>query len=117
MRTKTQTKLMLLFAGVGLSIAAAKSYEISVPDNTEVAGTHLAAGDYKVKVEGTVATLSGGTNLNGGTAKSVEAKGAIETSGAKFPQTALEISTGSDGVNHITAIDLGGTKTKLTFNN
>ena len=49
--------------------------------------------------------------------KIVEATGSIQSADKKFSQTQVEVRTGSDGVNHITAIDLGGTNTKLTFNN
>lgn len=112
MKTKTQTKLLLLFVGAGLSIAsAAKSYNISVPDNAEVSGTQLKAGDYKVRIEGTVATLTGQDH------KKVEATGSIQSSETKFIQTQLEVAKGSDGMNHLVAIDLGGTNTKLAFNN
>lgn len=111
MKIKTHTKLALLFAATGLSIASAKTYEISVSAHTEIAGTMVKAGDYRVKVDGTVATLRGPDN------KPVEATGQIQAADRKFGQTALEVSTDSNGVNHITAIDLGGTSTRLTFSN
>jgi hypothetical protein len=110
MTTKTHTKLALLFAVAGLSIASAKTYEISVPDHAAIASTQLKAGDYRVKVEGGTATLIPSDN------KSVEATGQTQATDNKFAQTELEVTKGADGVNHITAIDLGGTKTKLTFN-
>jgi len=111
MKTTTQAKVLVLFAGIGLSIASAKTYHITVSDHTQVAGTQLKAGDYRVKVDGTVATLTGENN------KKVEATGTVQSSDQKFPGTALEVSQGTDGMNHITAIDLGGTSTKLTFSN
>jgi hypothetical protein len=111
MRIKTQTKLFVLFAAAGLSIASAKSYSISVPDHSELAGTAVTAGDYRVTVDGATATLKASNHTR------VEAKGTIQSTDRKFGQTAVEISTGADGTNHITAIDLGGTTTRLTFNN
>jgi len=111
MRTKMQTKLLVLFAAAGLSIASAKSYEITVPDHTQVAGAQVGAGEYKVTVDGATATLKAHNRT------SVEAKGTIQSSEKKFDRTAVEISTGSDGTNHIKAIDLGGTNTRLMFNN
>jgi hypothetical protein len=111
MKTRTQAKLLVLFAGVGLSIAsAAKTYHIAVPDNTEMAGTQLKAGDYSVKVNGTTATL-----INDANNSRVEATGVVQSSDKKFSQTELEMTTGSNGINHVSAIDLGGTSTKLTF--
>ncbi len=110
MKTKTQAKLLVLFAGVGLSIASAATYHISVPGNTDVAGTQLKAGDYSVKVNGNTATLT-----NDGSHARVEATGAVQSSDKKFGQTALEMTTGSNGANHISAIDLAGTTTRLTF--
>jgi hypothetical protein len=110
MQTRTRTKLLVLFAGAaGMWIASAKSYRIIVPDHTEMAGTQLKAGDYTVKVDGAKAVLIGEDD------KRVEATGTIQTADRKFPETTLEINKGSDGINHVTAIDLGGTTTRLTF--
>jgi hypothetical protein len=111
MKTKTQTKILLLFAAAGLSIASAKTYGISVPDHAVLAGAQVRAGEYRVTVDGTTATLVGEHK------QQVAATGAIQPSDKKFAQTQLEISTGNDGTNHIIAIDLGGTNTRLTFNN
>ena len=109
MKTTTQAKVLVLFAGIGLSIASAKTYHITVSDHTQVAGTQLKAGDYTVKVDGAKAVLIGEDD------KRVEATGTIQTADRKFPETTLEINKGSDGINHVTAIDLGGTTTRLTF--
>jgi hypothetical protein len=110
MKTRTQATLLVLFAGFGLSIASAKTYQISVPDHTEMAGTQLKAGDYTVRVNGTTATLVGETNQT-----RFEANGAVQSSEKKFPQTELELTAGADGFSHVAAIDLGGTTTRLTF--
>jgi hypothetical protein len=110
MKTKTQARLLVLFAGVGLSIASAKTYHISVPEHTEMAGTQLKAGDYSLKVNGTTATLISDANHS-----RVEANGVVQSSDTKFIQTELEVTTGSNGINHVSSIDLGGTTTKLTF--
>lgn len=108
---KTASKFVMLFAAAGLSIASAKSYEISIPNHAQVAGTEIKSGDYSVKVEGTTATLRGGDHKN------VQFTGSVQTADKKFTDTAIEVSTDSNGVNHIKAIDLGGTNTKLAFNN
>jgi hypothetical protein len=108
---KTKTKLLFLFTAAGISIASAKSYSIIVPDHSEVAGNQLKGGDYSVKVDGTTAVLRDENN------KAVRVTGTVQPADRKFEQSAVEINKGADGVNHIIAIDLGGTKTKLTFNN
>jgi hypothetical protein len=111
MKNIFRTNLVVLFAAASLSIASAKTYQIAVPDNTQVAGTPLKPGDYGVKVNGTVATFEG-PNHN-----KVEATGVIQSADTKFDQTRLEVTKGADGFDHIIAIDLGGTKTKIAFNN
>ncbi len=111
MKSISRMNLVVLFAAAGLGIASAKTYDVAVPDHAEVAGTPLKAGDYGVKVNGTMATF------NGPDQKKVEVTGQIQASNTKFDQTQLEVAKGSDGFDHIIAIDLGGTKTKLTFNN
>lgn len=112
MKTKVQAKLLVLFTGVGLSIASAKTYHVVVPDHAEMAGAKLRAGDYSVKIDGTKAILIGDEDN-----KKIEANGAVQTAEKKFAETTLEVVKGSDGINHITAIDLGGTTTRLTFSN
>lgn len=98
------------FAVLGLAMASAKSYEISV-DQTSKAGTlQLAPGMYKVSVAGDKAKF---TDEN--TGKSVETNVTVENSGkTKFDATALETES-NNGVTTIHEIDLGGTLTKLKF--
>jgi hypothetical protein len=112
MKTTVQAKLLVLFAGVGLSIASAKTYHVVVPDHADLAGAKVKAGDYSVKIDGTKAILIGDENN-----KKIEANGSVQTADKKFSETTLEVVRGADGINHITAIDLGGTTTRLTFNN
>jgi hypothetical protein len=98
------------FALLGLSIASAKSYEISVDTVSKVGQVQLQPGLYKVSLAGSTVKF---TDENSG--KSVEANGTVESNGkTKFDATALE-TTQANGVNTINEIDLGGTPTKIKF--
>ena len=103
-------KFIIGFAVVGLSLASAKSYEISVDSVSKVGDVQLKPGLYKVAVDGTRAKF---TNENSG--KSFETNVTVESNGkAKFDTTALETEQ-LNGVNTVQEIDLGGTPTKLKF--
>lgn len=105
-----KTKTLLLFAVAGLSIASAKSFTVMVPDQATVNGTPLAAGEYKVSVNGASVTL-----LERNTKNVVQANATVQTADRKFDNTSI-LSKTVDGKNEIDEIDLGGTKTKLEFN-
>jgi hypothetical protein len=92
-----------------LSIASAKSYEITLSSTSKVGTTQLAAGAYKLKVDGTKATF---VNLD--TSKEVSATVKVDTGDKKYEVTAID-STKSGDVEQINAIELGGSKTKLEF--
>jgi hypothetical protein len=98
------------FALLGLAIASAKSYEISVDTASKVGDIQLQPGLYKVSVDGAKAKF---TDENSG--KSVETNTKVETNGkTKYDATALETEQ-NNGVTTIHEIDLGGTPTKLKF--
>ena len=92
-----------------LSIASAKSYEITLSSASKVGATQLAAGSYKLKVDGTTATF-----VNVDTAKEVTATVKVDTVDKKYDVTAID-STKTGDVEQINAIELGGSKTKLEF--
>ena len=102
-------KSLILTGAVALFslIASAKSYEIALSNPTMVGSTQLQAGEYNVKVKGNVATFT-----NQDTLKSFQAPVKIEQAPTKFDETAVE-STKQDGADHMNAIDLGGSTTKL----
>lgn len=103
-------KFVLGFAVVALSLASAKSYEVSVDAVSTVGTVQLQPGEYKVSIDGSNAKF---TDVNSG--KSVETPVTIETNGkSKFDATSLE-SQKVNGVNKVSEIDLGGTATKLKF--
>jgi len=100
----TFAKFVFCSATVGLAVAmAASSYDLSLSSPTTVAGTELKPGDYKVQVaDGKVMFKSGKTM--------VEVPGTVQTTGQKYPYTAIETSG-----SKLKEIHLGGTKTKVVF--
>jgi len=105
-----KTNFLIGFAILGLSLASAKSYEISVDSVSKVGDVQLQPGAYKVTFDGTKVKF---TNEESG--KSVEATGTVEQNNkAKFDATALE-TVQKDGVTTVNEIDLGGTRTDIKF--
>jgi len=99
---------VVVFTMLGLSIAAAKTYEITI-DNEMKAGTvTLKPGKYNLKVNEAKVMFTDDAG------KSVEATGKLVTTGKKFDNTIVD-SKQVNGVAEIQEIDLGGTKTKIQF--
>ena len=103
-------KFIIGFAILGLSIASAKSFEISVDSVSKVGDIQLQPGSYRVSLAGSTVKF---TDENSG--KSVQTNATVEsTNKAKFDATALE-TVQKDGVTTVNEIDLGGTRTDLKF--
>ena len=90
-------------------IASAKSYDIVLSDPAMAGSTVLQPGEYKLKIEGNQATF---TDVQSQKAVTVSVK--VENSGQKFQETRVETSHQGD-MDHINAIDLGGSASKLNF--
>jgi hypothetical protein len=104
------SKLMLSFATVALAIAsAASSYRFSIFQPSYFAGKELKPGDYKIELTGDKATIKVGKQL-------IEATVKVETGTEKFGETSVRYAT-ADGKMTVQEIRLGGTTTKLVFNN
>jgi hypothetical protein len=104
------SKLMLSFGTLALAIASAAShYQFSLFQPSFVAGKELKAGDYKIELNGDKATIKAGK-------QSLEAPVKVENGTEKFPETSVRYSN-ADGKMTVTEIRLGGTSTKLLFNN
>jgi hypothetical protein len=91
------------------AVASAKSYDIVLSGPTMAGATQLQPGEYKLKVENNQATF---TDQN---QKSFTAAVKVENAGQKFQETQVETSHQGD-MDHISAIDLAGSTTKLNFN-
>ena len=84
-------KWLIVFAFARLSIASAKTYGITLLAPTKVGNAQLQPGDYRVKLDGSKAIFT-------------------DTVTRKVDTTA------AGGSEHLNAIELQGTTTKLDFN-
>ena len=107
MTTKT-LKLFALFLTAALMVASAATYNVTLFQQSTVAGKELKAGDYKLTVDGDKATISMGK-------QKIEAPAKLETSETKFSSTSVRYTT-EDGKMKIQEIRLGGTNQKVVFN-
>jgi hypothetical protein len=102
------TKSLLLIGTLALAgIASAKSYDIVLSSAAKAGSVQLAAGEYSLKVQGNNAVF---TNVD--TGKSFTTAVKSENASKKFDATAVD-TTNSNGSDQITAIELGGSTTKL----
>ncbi|MBC7925378.1 MAG: hypothetical protein H7039_06935 [Bryobacteraceae bacterium] len=103
-------KILLSFATVALAIgSAATSYRVTLFQPSTVNGTELKPGDYKVTLKDNKAVLTSGKT-------SIEADVKTETADTKFGTTTVRYSNG-DGKYRVQEIRLGGTSTRLVFEN
>ncbi len=103
-------RYVVFFATFALAVAGAKSgYDVTFFQPSIVAGTELKPGDYKVEVDGDKATITHGKNT-------VQAAVKVENGDEKYPKTLIRYNN-ADGKYHLTEIKLGGTHTKLVFDN
>lgn len=102
----------LLIAGAlalsAVSLALAKTYDITLPSPAKVGDIELKPGQYKLKIEGGQAVFTDSHN------KSFSVPAKVETADKKFNYTRLESAT-RDGMNTIQAIDLGDSNTRVTI--
>ena len=102
------TKSLLLIGTLALAgIASAKSYDIVLSSPAKAGSVQLAAGEYSLKVQGNNAVF---TNVD--TGKSFTTAVKSEDAGKKFDATAVDTNN-RNGSDEITAIELGGSSTKL----
>ena len=105
-------KTLVLGVLLGLSslcFAGQKSYDVIFSAPATVSGVKLAAGEYKVKVDGANAVFTDSKSF-----KSVSTTVKVETGTKKFQFTAVD-ATKDSGVDRVNAIELGGSSTKLEF--
>ena len=102
-----------LVLGVVLSLsslcfAAQKSYAVIFSSPAKVSGVQLAAGEYKVKVDGANAVFTDSKS------KSVSAPVKVENGTKKFQHTSVDASK-EGTVDKVNAIEFGGSTTRLEF--
>ena len=100
-------KLLFSFALLGLAIASAKSYTVTLYQTAVVGNMELKPGDYRIEV------LDGKAVIRNGS-KRGEAPVRVENTGTKYYANSVRLSAGG-GTPRIREIRLGGTKTKLVF--
>jgi hypothetical protein len=101
-------KRLATIALLGVSLAGAKSYTITLSEVCHAGSTPLRPGQYTLKLDGSKVVLIDSKG------NSVEPTARIETAARKFGQTAIVISK-ADGVNRLLSITLGGSKSKVIF--
>jgi hypothetical protein len=104
-----KTKLFVTFAVAALSIAGAKSYDLTFDQPAVVGNVKLAAGHYSIKVDASTVHFK---NLD--TGKTIDAPGKLGTAAQKFESTS-STSNSDNGTLKVKEIDLGGTTTKIEF--
>lgn len=95
-------------AFAGLSIASAKSYDITIDQTAKAGSVQLAPGSYHLKVEGTNAIFM---NENG---KKINATVKIQNADKKHDYTSVETTKTNNGET-IKSIELGGSTETLEF--
>ena len=103
-------KILFGFATLALAVAsAASNYRVTLFQPSMINGTELKPGDYKIEVKDNKAVVKGGKNV-------VEADVKMETANEKFSTTSVRY-TQADGKYKVQEIRLGGTNSKIVFNN
>ena len=101
-------KRLAVIALLGVSLASAKSYTITLSDPCQAGSSQLKAGQYTLKVDGAKVVL---IDTKG---KAIETTAKVETADRKFDQTAVVISK-VEGANRLQSITLAGSKSKVIF--
>ena len=102
-------KIALLAVSLaGFAVAGPKSYSFTLYQPALLGSTKLMPGEYKVTVDDQKAVVRNG-KMHGAAAVKVE------NSETRYGGTTVRFENG-DGQMHIQEIHVGGTKTKLVFN-
>ncbi|MBZ5585180.1 MAG: hypothetical protein LAQ30_23830 [Acidobacteriia bacterium] len=99
-------KKFMISAILALGVASAASYNVKLIQPSVVKGTELKPGEYRLNVENDKATFVKGK-------ETVEASVKVENADQKYQTTSVRYTAGST----ISEIRVGGTKTRLVFNN
>lgn len=102
-------KIILTFAIAGLSLASAKSYDLTLYNPVNIGASTIKSGMYKLEVKGDRLLLKDGK-------KTDEFPVQVQNDSQKFDNTTLTVSS-ANGTAQIQEIHLRGTHVKLVFNN
>ena len=101
-------KLLLAISVAGLALASGKSYSITLYQPAQFGASKLPAGQYRVEVDGAKAVIHHGKEV-------CEAPVKVENTENKYDTTAVRFDNAA-GDMRIVEIHVGGSKTKLVFN-
>jgi hypothetical protein len=100
---------LILFAALGLSVASAKIFDVTLETAAKAGSVELKAGKYGVELmEGSKVRFKA---ANG---QAIEVNAKLSTVQKKFDATQVTVTQGN-GTAQLNEIDLGGTKTKIEF--
>ena len=100
---------LIMFAVLGLSVAGAKTYDITLDSAAKAGSVELKPGKYSLELmEDSKVRF---TSANG---QAVETSAKLSTVEKKFSSTQIDLKQ-NNGTALIDEIDLGGTKTKIQF--
>lgn len=103
-------KVLLSFMTLAIAVASAgSSYKVTFFQPSLINGSELRPGDYKLTIQDNKAVITSGKT-------SVEAVVKTETSDSRFSSTSVRYRNG-DGKYRVQEIRIGGTNTKLIFEN
>jgi hypothetical protein len=98
-------RFLFVFAIVALAVASAKTYSVTLFQDSVLAGTELKAGDYRLDVTDSKIVVKAGKQV-------VESAVKVEKGDSKYSSTTVRYAN-SDGKYRIQEIRLGGTNLKL----
>jgi len=102
-------KSLVVFAILGLSVASAKTFQITLDSMSKAGSAELKPGTYDVALDASKVRF-----VDPSTQKAIETTAKIVNVDKKFRYTAVETKQ-ENGGTQIQEIDLGGTKTKIQF--
>ena len=100
-------KFVLAFGILALAVASAENFRVTLSQPSTVKGNQLKAGEYRLNLENLKLAMVSGK-------QSVEVAVKVETMDKKYDSTAVRY-TGAGEKQSISEIRIGGTKTKLVF--
>jgi len=106
MLRSTLIPLTLLFASAGF--ASATTYNVRILETTNVHGTQLKAGEYKLDVDNGKAVFRHGKT-------STEAPAKVATGDKKFKDTKFVYDNAANGQLILREIDLGGSNVRVVL--
>lgn len=100
-------RFVLAFGILALAVASAENFSVTLSQPSTVKGNQLKAGEYRLNLENSTLKMVSGK-------QSVEVAVKVETVDKKYDSTAVRY-TGVGEKQSISEIRIGGTKTKLVF--